>query len=824
MSRPETIVFFGKGGIGKSTISSNVSALLGATGRKVLHAGCDPKLDSTLSLAGRHIPPFSGAPGPDAGERLRGFIQRSAVRNVYCVEAGGPRAGVGCAGAGIGALLEAIKESGIMTGDDYGAAVFDVLGDVVCGGFAAPLRRGFARKVVIVTSAEALSLYSANRLIAMTENYSRNGARLAGLVLNCRDSSDTELAVRYAREVNVPVLGLVPRDPAVKKAEREHVPAALAYPRSPFAASLLRLTSAILKAPLSGRPRPLSDAAFWEFVSGRTTPSRPAASRGDRRRSRGGVAAAFRRAGLRPAYLEGGQIVCDWSVPGGTRRLVIAPAGPGTAGRLLVSDWAACVHPSSDESASGGETAGSAVAPLEPFLFEELLSYFGTTDDFHGTAGRLGTASNFTDLKGEGDLPRRPHLGAGQWHRFFFPRGSVSLVMPPDLAVAEHGDPECRFCEASGGPLSFFGVEGSSLPALPKGGGNVFSTGFGPSEAAAGEEALVKKALSAAAGSAGKGGLVELYSTCGPMLLAGDTASAAEEAEREHGVTVLRENYNSYSEYSREKAAARSRLILAGLRRAAKPGAGRRDISFFGYPHLNASLRSSLEAAGLEISGAEGFYESLVSAKLQVLPAYDAALCPALEKAGIGWIVPPEPYGFSGTGAWFGAIFRALSRSRRRACAPDAAIAAEFSELKKRAGKYDAALVSSPGEISELGSLGFLNALAEAGFGIRLLVRRDGAPLKSAARAAGELRAKLGAARFTSAFFSSPRELAALLRSPSRLRLVYSDVRRDARVLRAGRTPFSRELFKPGYDGAVESARRLLRLCEWDFSRRLAER
>ncbi|PKM97805.1 MAG: nitrogenase iron protein, partial [Elusimicrobia bacterium HGW-Elusimicrobia-3] len=99
MKNFESAVFFGKGGIGKSTIASNFSALLGAAGRKVLHVGCDPKLDSTLSLAGRHIGPFGDSGGPEAGARLREFIQPAAVPGVHCVEAGGPRAGLGCAGA-----------------------------------------------------------------------------------------------------------------------------------------------------------------------------------------------------------------------------------------------------------------------------------------------------------------------------------------------------------------------------------------------------------------------------------------------------------------------------------------------------------------------------------------------------------------------------------------------------------------------------------------------------------------------------------------------------------------------------------------------------
>ena len=248
MKKIESVVFFGKGGVGKSTLASNISAVLASGGGKVLHIGCDPKMDSTLALAGRHIPPFNGVPGPDAESRLRGFIQLSAVKGVYCVEAGGPQPGVGCAGAGIGALLESIKDARILERDGYTAAVFDVLGDVVCGGFAAPLRRGFAKKVVIVTSEDPLSLYSANRLITMVENFSRNGVYLAGLAVNCGDLKGVKIAAEFAALVNARVLGVIPRDPAVAAAERRRVPAALASPKSAFAGALTRLSAAISAA------------------------------------------------------------------------------------------------------------------------------------------------------------------------------------------------------------------------------------------------------------------------------------------------------------------------------------------------------------------------------------------------------------------------------------------------------------------------------------------------------------------------------------------------------------------------------------------------
>ncbi len=822
MSFNENLVFFGKGGIGKSTIASNISALLGASGRKVLHVGCDPKMDSTLSLAGRHIQPFGGASGPDAEARLRGFIQPAQVKGVYCVEAGGPLAGLGCAGAGISSLLETIKGARIMEEDGYGAAVFDVLGDVVCGGFAAPLRRGFAKKVVIVTSEEPLSLYSANRLIMMTENFSRNGVFLAGLVINCRDASRARLAEAFAASVNARVLGVIPRDPAVEKAELRRVPAALAFPKSPFAAAAARLCSAVLAAgPQKTAPRALSDAQFGAFIAG--TAGGPPAEKTRASSPRSTPAEAFRKAGLSPVGLEGGQIICDWQVPGGTRRVVISPAGPGTSGRLHRSDWAACIHPTSDESAAGGETIADAVSALESFPFSRLMDYFGAAGDFHGAAGALASRQNFSDggrVK-KSAPPRRPHMGAGQWHRFLFPEGVTRLALPPGLAVAEHGDSECRFCEAPGGPLGLFGSGGDSLPVLPKDGTGVFSTGFGLREALTGEGALVKKALEAAARSAGPGGVVEFYSTCGPMLLAGDTASAAAAAEKKYGVKVLREDYNSYGEFSPGKAAARAELIYAGLsraqRKARKP---RYDLSLFEYPYLNESMQKTLAGTGLSLSGETGFYERLVSARLQVLPAYDAALCPALDKAGLRWLAPPAPFGFKGTRDWFFSIFSALGRGLPASAKPTREQAAARKELAGRARRFSAGFVTAAEELPSLSSglLDLPRLAAEAGFGIRLLLRLDKhADRSGAVRAATREAARAGAAGFETAFFSDPAGLGRLLRVPASMRLVYSDINMDPRILAAGKAAFSSRVFEPGYDGALESARRLLAFCGWEF-------
>jgi hypothetical protein len=308
------------------------------------------------------------------------------------------------------------------------------------------------------------------------------------------------------------------------------------------------------------------------------------------------------------------------------------------------------------------------------------------------------------------------------------------------------------------------------------------------------------------------------------MLLAGDTASAAAATEKKYGVKVLREDYNSYGEYSAGKAAARAGLIYSGLARARKKaGKPRFDVSFFDYQYLNASLRRKLEDAGLRLSGVDGFYERLVSARLQVLPRYDAALCPALDKAGVRWLVPPAPFGFKGTKAWFSSIFSALGRRAPASAGPSREQCAAGREMAGRAGRFSAGFVAGASEIASLssGPIDFPQLAAEAGFGIRLLVHLESAADKGAAvREASALASRSGAARFEKAFFRDPAGLGRLLASPVSMRLVYSDINMDPRVLAAGKNTFSARLFEPGYDGALESARRLLALCDWEFTLR----
>src|SRR5664280_210461 len=164
MTKARNIAIYGKGGIGKSTTSSNLSAALSDLGLTVMQIGCDPKSDSTNNLrGGKSIPSVLDA--LRSGKRIEiSDIVYEGFNGILCVEAGGPEPGVGCAGRGIIAAIELLDNNGIINNYDPDIVIYDVLGDVVCGGFAMPIRQGIAEQVYTVTSADYMAIYAVNNL------------------------------------------------------------------------------------------------------------------------------------------------------------------------------------------------------------------------------------------------------------------------------------------------------------------------------------------------------------------------------------------------------------------------------------------------------------------------------------------------------------------------------------------------------------------------------------------------------------------------------------------------------------------------------------
>ncbi|MDK2822520.1 MAG: nitrogenase iron protein NifH [Clostridia bacterium] len=215
------IAIYGKGGIGKSTTTQNTVAALAEAGNKVMVVGCDPKADSTRLLLNGMVQKTVLDTLRDEGEDIElEDILKPGFKNTLCVESGGPEPGVGCAGRGIITSINMLESLGAYT-DDLDYVFYDVLGDVVCGGFAMPIREGKAQEIYIVASGELMALYAANNIAKGIQKYANSGGvRLGGIICNSRKvDNELELLTNFAKEIESQLIHFVPRDNIVQRAE-----------------------------------------------------------------------------------------------------------------------------------------------------------------------------------------------------------------------------------------------------------------------------------------------------------------------------------------------------------------------------------------------------------------------------------------------------------------------------------------------------------------------------------------------------------------------------------------------------------------------------
>ena len=209
------IAIYGKGGIGKSTVTSNLAAAFAAMGKRVIQIGCDPKADSTINLlGGEPLRPVMNymREEDEEPERLED-ISKEGFGGVLCIESGGPTPVLVCEGRVIIATFQLLEDLKLFETWKPDVVLYDVLGDVVCGGFAAPIREGYAEKVLIVTSGEKMALYAANNISSAVRNFEdRSYARIFGIVLNHRNvENETEKVQAFAEKSNIPIVGEIPR-------------------------------------------------------------------------------------------------------------------------------------------------------------------------------------------------------------------------------------------------------------------------------------------------------------------------------------------------------------------------------------------------------------------------------------------------------------------------------------------------------------------------------------------------------------------------------------------------------------------------------------
>ena len=244
------LAVYGKGGIGKSTTVSNLSAALSDMGYKVMQIGCDPKADSTVSLHGKlKVTTVLDLVRTRKNDFTLDDMVTEGYGGVLCVEAGGPTPGLGCAGRGIIAALEKLAEKGAYEVYKPDIVIYDVLGDVVCGGFSMPMRGGYADQVFVITSGENMAIHAAANIAMAVEGFKGRGyAQLGGIILNRRNVKNEEAKVEeLASDIHSRVIAALSRSDTVQDAEDLGKTVVEAFPDSPMAQEYRDLAKTILE-------------------------------------------------------------------------------------------------------------------------------------------------------------------------------------------------------------------------------------------------------------------------------------------------------------------------------------------------------------------------------------------------------------------------------------------------------------------------------------------------------------------------------------------------------------------------------------------------
>lgn len=255
------IAIYGKGGIGKSTTVANLAATYADDDLNCLVIGCDPKADTTRTLCGMRIPTVVNTLKDNRQPKEEDLVFEG-YKNILCVESGGPEPGVGCAGRGVIVAMKRLENLGIFD-KDLDIVIYDVLGDVVCGGFSVPLREKYADEVIIVSSGEYMSLYAANNIVKGIKKLKGN---LSGIICNCKNvDREVEIVEEFAKKIGTHVIGVINRSNLIQDSELDAKTVVEKYPESTETDEYRKLASSILENENFSTPEPFEDEEFEDF-------------------------------------------------------------------------------------------------------------------------------------------------------------------------------------------------------------------------------------------------------------------------------------------------------------------------------------------------------------------------------------------------------------------------------------------------------------------------------------------------------------------------------------------------------------------------------
>ncbi|MCC7553803.1 MAG: Ni-sirohydrochlorin a,c-diamide reductive cyclase ATP-dependent reductase subunit [Methanobacteriaceae archaeon] len=255
------IAIYGKGGIGKSTTVSNIAAIYAKQGLKTLVIGCDPKADTTRTLCGKRIPTVVNTLKENKKPEKEDLIFKG-YNGIQCVESGGPEPGIGCAGRGVIVAMKRLENLDVFS-ENFDVIIYDVLGDVVCGGFSVPLREKYADETFIVTSGEYMSLYAANNI---SRGILKLKSKLSGIILNSKGTSnEDEIVQEFSSLINTKIIGKINRSELIQISELDAKTVVEKYADSDETKEYEKLAQDILNYNNYSTPTPLDDEVLEEF-------------------------------------------------------------------------------------------------------------------------------------------------------------------------------------------------------------------------------------------------------------------------------------------------------------------------------------------------------------------------------------------------------------------------------------------------------------------------------------------------------------------------------------------------------------------------------